>query len=302
MAAAVVTVTLVGGTSAQAATTIGDECVATLPAADATFVLVASTGGLPTTAPSDGVITKWQINLPVGPGPAIPTNLKVFTPQPGPNEFRVDAVSAPEAVGGGTSTFNARLPIQAGDHVGIRGGAPGTPVCSPKPAGNAIAAIAGDAPAGSVATYTGVPEVSLPLVVTIEPDADGDGFGDETQDQCPQNATTQLTCPKVELDVFGSPGPKSLTLAVVARPEAEVEVKGKVKPRGSKAIALKGGKKTVPAGKLTLFKVRYPKPMRKALAELPASKSLTVKLSARAENVLGVPTTSKTKVKVSGTA
>jgi hypothetical protein len=31
---------------------------------------------------------------------------------------------------------------------------------------------------------------------TIEGDADGDGFGDETQDACPTNASTQGTCPK----------------------------------------------------------------------------------------------------------
>jgi hypothetical protein len=29
----------------------------------------------------------------------------------------------------------------------------------------------------------------------IEPDADRDGFGDETQDKCPANAATQATCP-----------------------------------------------------------------------------------------------------------
>jgi hypothetical protein len=35
----------------------------------------------------------------------------------------------------------------------------------------------------------------LLMNATIEPDADGDGFGDETQDQCPSSADTQGTCP-----------------------------------------------------------------------------------------------------------
>ena len=34
----------------------------------------------------------------------------------------------------------------------------------------------------------------LLVAATIEPDADGDGFGDETQDQCPTQATTQGAC------------------------------------------------------------------------------------------------------------
>ena len=34
----------------------------------------------------------------------------------------------------------------------------------------------------------------LLVAATIEPDADGDGFGDETQDRCPAQATTQGAC------------------------------------------------------------------------------------------------------------
>ena len=35
----------------------------------------------------------------------------------------------------------------------------------------------------------------MAFAVFVEPDADHDGFGDETQDQCPTNASTQGTCP-----------------------------------------------------------------------------------------------------------
>ena len=34
------------------------------------------------------------------------------------------------------------------------------------------------------------------ISAVLEPDADHDGFGDETQDQCPTNGTTQGPCPK----------------------------------------------------------------------------------------------------------
>jgi hypothetical protein len=39
----------------------------------------------------------------------------------------------------------------------------------------------------------------LLIGATLEPDADGDGFGDETQDQCPSSASTQGPCPVVPL-------------------------------------------------------------------------------------------------------
>jgi hypothetical protein len=43
----------------------------------------------------------------------------------------------------------------------------------------------------------------LTVAATIEPDADGDGFGDETQDQCPSQATTQGACDNTPPGVRG---------------------------------------------------------------------------------------------------
>ena len=38
-----------------------------------------------------------------------------------------------------------------------------------------------------------------------EADADGDGFGDETQDACPSDATTQAACPAPETQITKRP-------------------------------------------------------------------------------------------------
>ena len=43
----------------------------------------------------------------------------------------------------------------------------------------------------------------LMVAATIEPDADKDGFGDETQDQCPRQATTQGACDDTKPGVTG---------------------------------------------------------------------------------------------------
>jgi hypothetical protein len=43
----------------------------------------------------------------------------------------------------------------------------------------------------------------LLVAATIEPDADGDGFGDETQDQCPRQKSTQGACDDTKPGVSG---------------------------------------------------------------------------------------------------
>jgi hypothetical protein len=291
---------LASGASASAATEIGDECVASVAPADITVVLTASAGSLPTTAASDGVITKWRTKLPEGVPTTFPTKLKVLTPQAAPDDFRVDADSAAEQVGSGTLTFNTRLPIQAGDRIGLYSST-GTVVCGAEPAASTVGGIMGEVAAGSTATFTSSANTSVPVVATVEPDADRDGFGDETQDLCPQNAQTQVACPTIELSLFGTPGRGSLTVVVTANPQAEVTLAGKAKVPGSKRAKLKGGTKTVAPGGLTKFKVRYPGSMKKALAEVPATKSIKAKLTASTTNVLGEQVTAKTTVKVPGT-
>jgi hypothetical protein len=60
---------------------------------------------------------------------------------------------------------------------------------------------AGQGPRGS-ASATG----ELLVQAAIEPDADGDGFGDETQDGCPAQSTNQAACD------FSGPGISGVTV------------------------------------------------------------------------------------------
>ena len=68
------------------------------------------------------------------------------------------------------------------------------------------------AAAGGGQRRAGLHELTGELLVaaTIEPDADGDGFGDETQDKCPTQATTQGACdePASRQRASGSSGGK----------------------------------------------------------------------------------------------
>jgi hypothetical protein len=58
------------------------------------------------------------------------------------------------------------------------------------------AGVGSEHPEDTAATYsTGACQSEVLMSGTVEPDADGDGYGDETQDECPTNAAVQGDCP-----------------------------------------------------------------------------------------------------------
>lgn len=189
--------TLAGGaTIAQGATVLGPA----LPqgTADAnlcsggvacTFVNTALGAAGPRQA-TDGVITSWRIQSgSVG----APVRLRVLRPE-GVGTFRSVAAGGLDTTGVGPLTeFPARLPIAAGDTIGVDnntsalifaqvGG--GTMIFNPGLSDGATAIPAFTAP--SLLTI-------LLANATVEADADRDGFGDETQDQCPADRSRQAT-------------------------------------------------------------------------------------------------------------
>jgi hypothetical protein len=128
-------------------------------------------------APSGGVITRWRVHEPpLQPGVMRP---RVLRPAPG-GLFQGVASGAevPVASSGTLVTHATRLPIAAGDYFGVNantgpvagGGGTGFQVYVSPIADGSI----GANPQGNGGLIT--------VNADIEPDADGDGFGDETQD------------------------------------------------------------------------------------------------------------------------
>ena len=84
-------------------------------------------------------------------------------------------------------TFPARIPVQAGDALGLEIDASMASICefSFGAAGDVVDG-GSDPGAGDAFASVGTPEQGLLNVsATVEPDADHDGFGDESQDSCP---------------------------------------------------------------------------------------------------------------------
>ncbi len=153
-------------------------------------------------APVSGVITKFRIRAYVPTASQVTFRLADIN-RPDPND--ANSALATAAGTGPTVTlqpnpenespileFPGRLPVKKGQHLALDGtnvqatynnsGDKFSYVFQPP-------LVDGTGARGSLEA-TG----ELLVAATIEPDADGDGFGDETQDKCPTQAATQGTC------------------------------------------------------------------------------------------------------------
>jgi hypothetical protein len=301
---------LTAAPSAWAATEVGSNCGATGGAGGYTLLTLEKGAGNPLslTAPSSGVITSWKVNnaLPVG---GYSERLKVFRPTGAPNEFQAVGESDRGTVVTGQNVYASRVPIQAGDRIGATALAEQEAVFYCEGGASAsLGAFMGDVPTGTSQTFAPTaPGLELALAAVIEPDADGDGYGDETQDKCPGSATTQADCPVIVLDSFPLPKKSAIVVLVTSSQSGAVSVSGSAKlPKGAKKAStsakakLKAVTKEVAPGQMVRFKLKLPGSLRSALKSLPSGKSITVNLKASATNVAGVVSVDKSKVKLKG--
>jgi hypothetical protein len=297
---------LAGPTHASAATEFGDSCLGDgIAPGSYTLTTLAAPSNVPITAPSSGVVTKVKTHTMPFSG-AVPTSVKVLR-SAGDNRFTVVNEAVVNIVGG-QMTADVRLPIQAGDRLGLHGyvttfeGSPPMSVsfyCNEE-SDSQLGAAVNDVTVGNSAAFSPVTSGRVPLAAVIEPDADNDGFGDETQDKCPISAAVQAACPPIVLDASALAGRKAVTVYIAAGTEGSVSVKGVVKLGKGKKATLKAGPKAVFPGKIASFRLKFNSNLTKRLQELEPSKKLTLKVTAGATNIAGVVSTDQTKVKLKG--
>jgi hypothetical protein len=316
---AALVVSVIGASSASAATEFGDNCIgnrSTSGGIQATlFGVTSPSSPLPMSAPAAGVVTSWKLNLNAGEGitipPIIPQTLKVLRLNPGAKTALVVG-EAGGMVGSGSNVIPARIPIQVGDRLGLFGSGQisfegsiteiGTLYCQTESAADGIGLIAGNPPPNSNPPYEegAAAGIRVPAVAVIEPDGDGDGYGDETQDKCPQSALSQAACPVVKLSTSASAKKKLATILVTSDIPASVAVNGQVALGKGKKAKLKAAAKTVTPGTFTKFKLKFTSQLTSRLKELTPKQSLTLKVTVSAPNVAAAPTTKKLKLKLKG--
>jgi hypothetical protein len=164
-----------------------------------TAMVTAATGQ---TSPINGVLVRWRVRADNGTGETTPIRVRVLR-HLGSNFFLSRGTGATELFADSALTtrqYATRLPIAAGEQLAID---------ILPPSGNFVV-LTGDQAGLAFLRWeppladndSRDPDLTNPdpagelmLNGDVEPDADLDGFGDETQDACPTSAATQGACP-----------------------------------------------------------------------------------------------------------
>jgi hypothetical protein len=142
--------------------------------------------------PTPGVITSWSFTT--GDDAFTDFKFKVARFLNGTDTGLTVAASPANLPANTRTTTRARIPVLEGDRIGFYNPTPGD--CFIADSGSSVQIISGDPQPGQTNDYqSGSQDLVNPVSARLEPDADNDGYGDETQDQCPTNASTQGTCP-----------------------------------------------------------------------------------------------------------
>ena len=306
--AAVMSIGLLNVAPASAATEAGSNCEGNAPGGNLTIVGTANAPGspLPAAIPVSGVITRWSYKMVSLPSNTFSGNLKTFRRTGGADQFLAVAESGFVSLNGGFNTVPARIPVQAGDLIGWFGlqmGSPFTIICTTGNPADKGAVIEGNPSLGSNVTALGEGSgIQAPVTVSVEPDADNGGFGDETQDQCPQSTAVQVACPLVTLSTATQVKKRSVTVIVTSSTAAPVTVNAVVNLGKGRKAKLNGGTQNLVAGTLGKFRLFFPKALKKKLKELPPKRSVKLNVTVTGTSVSGAVTTKAVKLKLKGQA
>ena len=247
VAAPALVVASLAAVPASAATTLGSTDFAA-PAgactADTTWVQGAPPAGTSYSAVSAGVITQWRFRAT----DLTQLKLKVLHYDGTGTSYTVKGASdTATAAAGVTSTFSARVPMAVDDVLGVT--AISANCVAALSAGAAGFWVAGDVAPGASAAFSISPTTAIPVAATVEPDADGDGYGDETQDLCPTQASTHGQCvtapppgsavPDTKVTKGPTQTKKSTVKYSFASPDATATFECRLKGKGVHTVQLK---------------------------------------------------------------
>jgi hypothetical protein len=230
--------------------------------------------------------------------------LKVFRSTGTPTQYQVIGESAASPISPGINRFDTRIPVKAGDFLGASGTYSGEVYsfyCITANPVDRFAVFLGSPTTGTVVNSAAESEgIQSPVTARVEADADNDGYGDETQDKCPQSSALQAPCPTVTLSASSIVKKGFARALITSNVQASVTVAGKVKLGKGKTAKLSGGVQVVTPGTIAKFTLLFPEALKAKLKELSRKQSLQLVLTATAPNIIGAPTVSTLKAKVKG--
>lgn len=253
-------------------------------------------------APIDGVVVHWRLRVgPAGSLTALSARPMILSGNL--NSAFGASVQLPLSQPG-IHAFPAHLPIRAGQRIGaeftfsnMNEAEVGPPVIHQESGIGVVDNSYGAAEINAPESFSQVENAELLLNADIEPDADRDGFGDETEDLCPTNQAIQAPCPDRE--------PPKATASFAARQNFLVTKEIVVKVGtdetgtaiGTAQVRIKGKKKPLPvftdrvavtAGQKRTLHLRVPGKTRKAVAAaFKAGKKATARVAVKVVDAAG---------------
>jgi hypothetical protein len=179
---------------ADAATQVGQAVVDPTPGGgciSCAMVQAATDPSVTYAMPADGVLTSWRFHAN---GQAGTAHLRVYRPAATPGQFELVARTPDRAFAlDEEATVPARVPVKAGDRIGIGVGGPSAVFNTGDP-DDQYGAIDFNQPVGSVSIADVSGERRVNIAATLEADVDKDGLGDESQDGCASDPAPGATC------------------------------------------------------------------------------------------------------------
>ncbi|MBS0550499.1 MAG: carboxypeptidase regulatory-like domain-containing protein [Proteobacteria bacterium] len=281
-------------------TEFGDPCEFSYDTyGSAGFELSRATSPLPAAAPVSGVLARWNVNVsPLLFEARLPSVAVRVVEMVGGQTAKIVAKSARGQLQTRENSFETRLPIKAGDYLALGSSESSTPGCISRPHNvEPISSAYFEPPLAQPGSSQGfeLGEVGVPVVGVIEPDADEDGYGDETQDGCPQSADFHTACPTVSFAPGYSVGAKTVEVKVRSDATTPVAVTG-----ASPGPGILHAARRLHRGKASPIAVPISASILRRLRHLSPRSALRLRLRAHATDVAGAPSTDHLTVRLPG--
>jgi hypothetical protein len=284
--------------AASASVTLGQTCSPNATSQITAIQTATATGVPAASAPLTGVITSFSVLR--HPTEAFQSRLKVLH-ENSAGSFTAVANGPLATLNPGLNVIPARVPIAAGDLIGTWGD-PGTQRCNMVPLENRMESFAGPEPQPpetfSTNAFNGV---IVDLSAQLEPDADRDIYGDETQDKCVGTTGSANGCPStVTIDKLKQKGDTKVKVTATVPGAGTLGVGSPSDPALASAAAkksLKAVTKTLTATTKQQLKLTL-KLTKSAIGRLEDSGKLKLKLKAVYTPVGGPPGSQTKKAKL----
>lgn len=273
--------------SQAGAVTIGSNSVGSpapeffaCPDTDPCLLIQDTIAGTPVRVPDGNwILTSWRVRGAEGT-----VGLQVIQPTGGTSDTLDGTVkaSSPDLAGAGTAANSlqeqsVRIAVTTGDMIGL-GLDSNAAVGGISSSSDTVIFVA---PLATPFSTSGFDNIEQLVQATIEPDSDGDGFGDATQDACPTSPSTQGACPEPP----GPPDPLA-DLKAGGKPAIRFASRKVGAPKGTVTLELVNPNGYDVSGTLKLKRKRKSVGSKRYSIPATGAKKLKVKLSRAAAKAL----------------